>query len=535
MENLTGYLYDFAAKNPDKPAILHPQKVTFRELCRLIDCYASGFQRCGISIATKTIVLIKPGVDLFAVVFALLRIGAIPVLIDPGMGNKAMALALSGIDAEAFIAIPTAHLLRLACPEAFKTVKIKISTSFPTPGSTSTLFKIRKSGIFGYDVCLTKPTDDAAIFFTSGSTGPAKAVVYKNYMLYAQIGYLTDHFKYSPDDIDLCTFPLIGLLVINLGISVVLADMDTTRPVTLKPRNLIRNISQYGCSTMFCSPLVLRKLKEYASVRNITLHSLKKVFSAGAPVAPSLVRNFKKLLDEDAVIHTPYGATEALSITDVTDDDLLSVYGDSDAPLKGICIGKPLNEIRLRLIKITDDPIHTMNDIEEAKIGEVGEIAIIGLNVTQSYLQNDRANRLSKMANLHSSLLWHRTGDLGRMDPSGYLWYYGRKSHRVETPKGIYFTIPCEAVFNQHPDVLRSALVSVTVNNEVTPLICIELKKGIRKSERLKNELMALAFANHHTREISRFLFHPDFPVDPRHNAKIFREKLAVWAQQKLQ
>ncbi len=480
MENITGFLYDFAALHPEKSALLHPVRVTFGELCRLTDAYAAGFSRSGILKGCRTVLLLKPGVDLFAVVFALLRIGAIPVLIDPGMGIKAMVKALSTVKAEAFAGMAKAHWLRLLYPQAFKTVGIAVTTTLPFFRGDYSLKKYRKSGNYSYTISHSAPTDEVAVFFTSGSTGPAKAVVYRKAMVDAQIQYLRDHFQYSPMDVDLCTFPLIGLLVINLGLSVVLADMDMTHPATLKPSKLLANIRKYGCTTMFCSPMVLKKLAGYAEARNKKIGSLQKVFTAGAPVPPGLLHDFKKLISSGAIIHTPFGSTEALSVADATDVELFKAYSDPGSYLQGTCIGRPLDGIRLRLILITDEALGNMECVNGVGPGEVGEITVYGPNVSQNYLYNDAANRLSKIRDGDLPLLWHRSGDLGRIDTEGRLWYCGRKSQRVVTLNSIYLTIPCEAVFNQHPGVSRSALVGIKTESGVMPVICIELKKGMR-------------------------------------------------------
>ena len=561
MENITRFLYDFSSLHPDKPALLHPFRVTFRELCRLTDAYAAGFSRSGISKGCRIVVLIRPGIDLFAVVFALLRIGAIPVLIDPGMGIRAMVRVLSAVKAEAFAGTTKAHWLRLLFPHAFQTIRVAVSTGMPLFRGDGSIQKYRKSRNSSYTLSLSAPDDVAAVFFTSGSTGPAKAVVYSNAMVEAQMQYLLSHFRYSPDDIDLCTFPLIGLLVINLGLSIVLADMDMTHPAALKPWKLLANIRQYGCTTMFCSPMVLKKLSGYAKAHSLKIDSLQKVFTAGAPVPPGLLHDFKRLLPAGAVIHTPYGSTEALSVTDATDVELWQAYGDTNGYLQGTCIGRPLDGIRLRLIPVSDDAIENMEGVKEVNPGEVGEITVYGPNVTQNYLHNDAANRLSKIREGDLPFLWHRTGDLGRRDPAGRLWFCGRKSQRVITLTRVYFTIPCEVVFNQHPAVERSALVGIrtpasgehaflrhgrihprrkrkTESGGLTdtgsvPVVCIEMKRGFKKSELLRNELVALARENEVTSGIDLILFHKKFPVDPRHNAKIFREKLAVWAQKR--
>ncbi|MEN8116106.1 MAG: fatty acid CoA ligase family protein [Bacteroidota bacterium] len=530
IKNITDYLFDFTRINPDKPAFLHPKKITYQNFCRLVDLYASGVQKSGIKKGTKTIVLIKPGIDLFATTFALLRIGAIPVMIDPGMGTKAMARSLAKAEPEAFVGIPKSLLLKYAFPNKFKSVKTWISTGMNWIRGGKRLSAFRKLNHKSYTVADIGKNDDVAVFFTSGSTGPAKGVVYKNYMFEAQLNYLKNHFKYQPQEVDLCTFPLIGLFSVSLGLSVVLADMDMTRPATLKPQKLFDNINTFRCTFMFCSPMVLKKLAVYGQGKNRKLLSLKKVMTAGAPVTPELLQNFVKLLAETAEIHTPYGATEALPVTDIDNKELLEIYSKTEDYSNGICVGYSLENIDLRIIKITDTEIENIENANECSDGEVGEIIIRGENVTQNYFNNNQANRLSKIKDSINSFLWHRTGDLGRLDKKGRVWFYGRKSQRVITGGTTLFTIPVEAVFNRHRAVERSALVGVTKTGTTIPIVCIQLKHRFKKNRQMIAELQRMAEESGFFQNDVTLLFHKKFPVDPRHNAKIYREKLAEWA-----
>ena len=122
-------------------------------------------------------------------------------------------------------------------------------------------------------------------------------------------------------------------------------------------------------------------------------------------------------------------------------------------------------------------------------------------------------------------------GDVGYLDDCGRLWFCGRKAHRVTTADGTLYTIPCEAVFNTHPAVYRTALVGVERDGAMHPVLCAEREPGdATPDETLRAELLALGAKYPHTKAIRTILFHPAFPVDVRHNAKIFREKLAVWA-----
>jgi olefin beta-lactone synthetase len=187
------------------------------------------------------------------------------------------------------------------------------------------------------------------------------------------------------------------------------------------------------------------------------------------------------------------------------------------------------------VIPISDGPIPTWDDGLTLPPGHIGEIAVKGPVVTREYFNRPTATELAKMTDHRTGEVWHRMGDLGYRDESGRLWFCGRKAHRVETADGPLYTIPCEAVFNTHPAVFRSALVGVKRGGRTLPVVCVELEPGGKPDrDRLRGELLAIARAHMHTRGIETFLVHPAFPVDIRHNAKIFREKLAAWADRRV-
>jgi acyl-CoA synthetase (AMP-forming)/AMP-acid ligase II len=166
--------------------------------------------------------------------------------------------------------------------------------------------------------------------------------------------------------------------------------------------------------------------------------------------------------------------------------------------------------------------------------GETGEIIVQGNQVTRGYFERPKDDALSKIAD--GNAFWHRMGDLGWMDKKGRIWFCGRKNHRVLTKGKTLFTIPCEAIFNNHPHVFRSALVGVGPAGDQQPVICIELEANALPKDKsaLKQELLALAGESPITEDIDTILFHRAFPVDIRHNSKIFRENLAVWAEKQI-
>jgi olefin beta-lactone synthetase len=198
-----------------------------------------------------------------------------------------------------------------------------------------------------------------------------------------------------------------------------------------------------------------------------------------------------------------------------------------------VCIGRPVPGISVRIIRISDDPIPQWSPELSVPEGEIGEITVRGDQVTPGYFERPREDALSKIR--QGPAIWHRMGDVGWKDAKGRFWFCGRKSHRVVQGETTHFTIPCEALFNTHPEVFRSALVGFGPKGNQQPVICIEVEADHGKDlTNLNAQLLTLAQRNPLTMQIKNVLFHPGFPVDIRHNAKIFREKLAVWAAKKI-
>ena len=195
-------------------------------------------------------------------------------------------------------------------------------------------------------------------------------------------------------------------------------------------------------------------------------------------------------------------------------------------------MGYPIPGVEIRIIEITDQPILKLQDVTEAGTNIVGEIVVRAEWATRTYINRQDLTQLAKIKDGNS--FWHRMGDLGRLDEKNRLWFYGRKNQRVITEFETLYTIPCEAIFNQHPDVKRSALIGT--GSKIKPIIIIEtanLKRIKSQAARQKftTELLERGAKSSLTQSIRKVLFHSEFPVDVRHNAKIFREKLSLWAE----
>lgn len=509
--------------------------LTFRQLDRESDCFARGLEAAGIKRGTRTILMVRPSLELFALTYAMLKVGAVFVMVDPGMGIRRMLACLQESRAEAIIGIPEAHILRTLMPKYFQYIKIAVTIGRRWFWRGLTLKDIRALPWKPYPVAETMKNDTAAILFTTGSTGPAKGVIYTHGVFDAQVRLIKSHFGISPDEIDLPTFPLFSLFDAALGMTAVLPDMDPTRPAHVNPKKIIETALNQGITNMFASPALLDTVGRYGQPQKIKLPTLKRIISSGAPVTPAIMSRFAAMLeDDDAQIYSGYGATEAMPVAIFGSKDVFSETASLSEQGYGICIGPPIDDLDVRIIKIDDLGINNWADDLLAPGGSIGEIAVKGDIVTPGYFERPIDDSLSKIKD--GDQFWHRMGDVGWMDAKGRLWYCGRKAHRVVTPHGTMFTIPCESIFNNHQAVFRTALVGIGKAPRQQPVICVELEKDQKRYDRnaLMQELKALAESNLLTEKIDTFLIHPGFPVDIRHNAKIFREKLAVWATKKL-
>jgi len=543
--NVSAYLTRMAQTDPYKRAVVCPagrdrnhrvaySHLTFLQLEQEVDRLAFGLQEAGIRRGTRTVLMVKPGLEFFALIFAVFKTGAVPVVVDPGMGIQRMLNCYRSTRPRAFIGIPLAHMVRTLSPKFFQTVKTWITVGRRWFWGGLTLDGIRRKTWRPYPPAETRRDDMAAILFTTGSTGPAKGAVYNHGTFDAQLQQIKTHLNMAADEIDLSTFPLFALFYPALGVTAVIPDMDPTRPARVNPERIIEAVNNQGVTNMFASPALLNRVGAYGKKFGVKLPSLKRVISAGAPVSADNIEQFSAILSKDAEIHTPYGATEAVPIVSIKSGEILSETRHLSRKGFGICIGRPINDIAVRIIKISDDVIESWSDDLVLPTGEVGEITVKGALVSPEYFEDPRSTALAKIK--ERGAIVHRMGDLGWRDDKGRIWFCGRKSHRVVTERETLYTIPCEAIFNNHPRVFRSALVGVGPRYLQRPVICIELHQstGGKNKKYLKAELLELAAAHQLTKSIRTLLFHKSFPVDIRHNSKIFREKLAAWAQRKL-
>ncbi len=539
--NMATALSEMAARQPFTPAIMFPHgrddlgnvaytHYTYAQLDHQSDRVARGLQHIGIGRGVRTALMVKPSLEFFALTFGIFKAGAVPVMIDPGIGVKSLKTCLGEAEPEAFIGIPAAHLARVLLGWSRDTIKILVTVGRRWLWGGHTLAQVRALGESDepWEPAPTRADELAAIIFTSGSTGIPKGVRYCHGQFLQQVAMLRQMLDIEPGEIDLPCFPLYALFDPALGMTTVVPDMDFTRPAEVDPRNIVGPIEDFGVTNMFGSPALLNTVGRWGAERGVKLPTLKRVISNGAPVPAAVQERFCGMLADGVEVVTPYGATEALPVCTIGSAEILAETAEKTEQGAGVCVGRPVAPTEVRIIRIDDGPIETWSDELTVLQGDVGEIAVRGPTVTREYHARAEQTALAKI--LDGDGFWHRMGDLGYLDDQGRVWFCGRKVHRVETAQETLFSVPCEGIFNRHRDVYRSALVGVGGDGGVEPAICIELEATATGRGRIRDELLDLGASVDMTRNIRTVLFHPGFPVDIRHNAKINREELAIWA-----
>ncbi|MCG3182730.1 MAG: 4-chlorobenzoate--CoA ligase [Planctomycetes bacterium] len=567
--NVSDFIFEQAKQRPDQAAVIEHasgRRVTYAELAKRIENITFGLTQLGICNGARTVFAIKPGIEFVETVFALFRAGAVPVVVDPGMGVDNMLKCIEEAQPTALVGIPMAHLLSKLKSHAFRSVKQRVTVGRRWLWGGASLDELRNRNATGTQAAPTTAETTAAILFTSGATGVPKGVVFRHGVFVGQTEMIRDAYGIQPGEVDVPCFALFALFSVAMGVTIVLPDIDFSNPGKASPARVVDAINAHHATMSFGSPAVWKRVGPYLEQTGVTLPTIKRILIAGAPVPYTTLAMFKGKLAPDGDLHTPYGATESLPFSTISASEILGETRHDTASGAGTCVGKPLPGVNAKVIRFLDGPIASLDDAEELPAGEVGEIIVNSPVTTQEYFNRPENNRLAKIGSAGfqpasdvdvpstagsdgrrptpiaggtpALRLWHRMGDAGYFDARGRLWFCGRVNHRVETANGTLWPIQVEAIFNNHDAVSRCALVGLGDRPKQVPCIVIELHEGHIPEkdlrERIRGELQRMADAHELTRGIRFFLFHEGLPVDVRHNAKINREALKHWADTQL-
>jgi olefin beta-lactone synthetase len=516
-----------ATKSPTEAgasgAVRHEVR-TFRRLDQESDAAAGLFGRQGIAEGTRVLLAVRPGPDLIIGMFALLKLGAIPVAIDPGMGWSAFLDCVRRSRPTALVGVRAATLLSRLPLAAFRTLRHRVTVGNPAwrQALSATSPTPRPLAVVG-------PDSLAAILFTSGSTGAPKGVCYTHGMFDAQIELVRSTYGIRPGETDMAMLPLFALFNPALGTTTVTPLLDPSKPLAADPAPLVSALLAEKVTSSFGSPAIWGKVADHCEARGLKLPDLRRLLIAGAPVSGELLAKLR-IIAPNCVTHTPYGATECLPVTTIMADELLGEARQRALRGNGTCVGRPVTGVEIRVIRETDGPIATLADVTSCAVGEIGEIIATGPSVTREYDGLPEATRLAKVAD--GDRVWHRMGDLGALDAEGRLSFFGRRVEKVRTAGGDLPTESIEPAFRQHPQVFRCALIGLGAAPAQTPALVVEPRAGAFPENeaartRFIAELRDLAGINPQAALVKHIVFQRALPVDVRHNAKIHRLQLA--------
>ncbi|MFA6289697.1 MAG: fatty acid CoA ligase family protein [Opitutaceae bacterium] len=541
--NIARHLSLMAARQPHTAALKVPRgrtrdggidylALSFADLGAEVAAWRADLSARGVKRGDRVLVMVKPGLPLIAAAFALFGLGAVPVVIDPGMGLKSFLSCVERSRPRVLLGIPLAQIVSRIFRKPFRTVEVRIRVSGSPTARISAKSEIRNQKS---EMVKSTAADPAAVLFTSGSTGAPKGVCYTHGMFDAQVELIRAAYDIQPGEIDLPMLPVFALFNPALGMTTIVPEIDPSHPARVDPRKIVRAILQEKVTSSFGSPTLWRKIAVHCNEHRTALPSMKRVLCAGAPVPPDLWELMSPVLPNGS-LHSPYGATEALPVSSIS---AAEVVGEGGAAIgtehgEGTCVGRALSANEVKIIAITDGPVATLADARELQTGKIGEIIVRGPTVTREYDALPEATDAAKITDV-SGAVWHRMGDLGYVDARARLWFCGRKAERVETLDGPLYTEQVEPLFAPHAEVRRAALIGLGERGRQRAALVIEpvSADSIFSSadcRRLARELRTIALRHPHTAGIKLFYFRKKFPVDVRHNAKIHRLALASWA-----
>ncbi|PFG44807.1 acyl-CoA synthetase (AMP-forming)/AMP-acid ligase II [Isoptericola jiangsuensis] len=521
-----------ASSTAGEPAVLDqsgsgPASVSWRALDRQVRRIAAGLHGIGVRRGDRVSLLVQPGPTLTALVYACLRIGAVVVVADAGLGVKGLTRAQRG----AWPGYLVGQTKALAAARAFGWPGVRISADPLDPvvrralGVDHELVDVARAGDVLDLPPEPGPDDEAAVLFTSGSTGPAKGVVYTHARLAALRDALARHFDVGPDTGLVTGFAPFALLGPALGTRSVTPDMDVSAPRTLTARAVADAVTASDARIVFLSPAAILNVVDTAGGLDAddrdALGRVETFLSTGAPISEALLTSAQQLMP-GATPHTPYGMTECLLVTDVTLD---GVRAAAAAPDAGVCVGRPVGGGRV-LVSALDDSgaaVGTPSDIP----GVLGEVLVSAPHLKERYdrlwLTDVAAERDTPPGH------WHRTGDVGHLDADGRLWIEGRLAHVLVTADGPLAPVGPEQGVERAEGVRRAAVVGVGPAGVQQAVAVVETVPPARRPGLAPDDVAADVRASSPV-PLAAVLVLPQMPTDVRHNSKIDRARLAAWA-----
>ncbi|EHQ30282.1 AMP-binding protein [Mucilaginibacter paludis] len=499
--NITDLFFEAAKKHPLKTAIIaQGKRIHFGGLAAEVERTAQYFLKKGIGKGDRVLVFVPMGVNLYRIVLALFKIGATAVFLDEWVSKQRMEECCKVAQCKAFIGIAKARILAFLSAELRK-IPIKLGVGYKEAGPKM-------------PIPVTTTEDTALITFTTGSTGTPKAALRTHGFLYHQFIALREEIKPADANVAMVVLPIVLLINLATGTTSVITDFKSSKPNSLKPEQIIKDIETYSVNLIIASPFFVKKLSEYIIQNQISIAGMEKIFTGGAPVFPAEAAIYNEAFPK-TTIQIVYGSTEAEPISLINIRRLLTL---NDQIFNGLNVGRVAECAQVKIIQILDKVIELNTEGEltgiTLPVSQVGEIIVSGKHVLKQYFNNDKALKRNKI--FIADECWHRTGDSGYLNAAGDLFLTGRCNTLIEKDGKMVYPFIYENYFQSVDGVEVGTMV--LLKDRITAVI--ELKNR-RKDKDVKNTLMA-------DDQIEQVVFLEKAPRDLRHNSKIDYQNLAT-------
>jgi olefin beta-lactone synthetase len=455
------------------------------------------------------------GIPLYLTLAAVFRLGAVVMVVDPSAGLAHIGRCCALNPPRALVGAPIAHALSLLVG-SLRNVPVRISTTgwWPAASPMAAIDRLEPRPMIepaGHDT-------PALLTFTSGTSGLPKAAMRSHGLLLAQLAALEGLLEPAANDVDLATLPIVALANLAAGMTTVIADTNLRNPGSIKAAPVLEQIQRHQITRTAASPALLERLADHALEHGVKLPGLTRIFSGGGPVFPRTLEKLARVA-ANAKLMSVYGSTEAEPIAHVAFDEIEPADLSAMKSGKGLLVGTPVPEIRLRILENTHDQtlvFANQAELERASLGanQIGEIIVSGAHVLPGYLHGHGDSETKIWV---EGQVWHRTGDAGQLDLQGRLWLAGRANARISDARGTIYPFSVECAALEFPGVNRCALLE----HQNQRLLCVEWSNP-RTGHTARNSLLEhLAWA-----QVDQVRSLPSLPMDARHNAKVDLKKL---------
>jgi olefin beta-lactone synthetase len=498
------------------------QQITYGQFAQLIAASAEGLRRLGIGKGDRVIIFLPMSAAMYGAMFAVQRIGAVAVFLDSWARRDHLGASAECARPTAMISHRAAFDLIRDLPE-FESLRYRIIAG---PGHDDSFDGRLEELMFTSGAAEVEPVASeftALITFTTGSSGTPKGANRTHRFLSAQHNALAGVIPYEPNDTDLPAFPIFSLNNLASGVTTILPALHLHAPSERDSAALVSQIlhEEIRCTTL--SPSMLNGVSRYCIDAGVTLPSLRRVVTGGAPISKDNVRDFASIAP-GAEIWVLYGSTEVEPMAHIEAAEMLSLPAPQDPEVieEGVNVGHIDDSLGYKFIRIVRGPIdlgETPWEALEVPRGEVGEFVVTGDHVCRDYYNNDAAFRSTKILDADRRV-WHRTGDLAYQDDRGYLWMVGRVHNAIERGGRYYFPVRAEVILRRCPFVRQAAFLGMPDEalGERTA-VAIALAEPATSEAEVVAEVKRL-FAKNDIPIDSLYLV-DQVPMDPRHHSKV--------------